>query len=86
MIISYIFECRIKYSEGDIPITLITYLHEDSTFCPCGKLCIGDGIKGSGSLNLLRISSSISGDKVIPMEMTLCSAMCFHRFANKVIM
>lgn len=77
---------RIRYDEGDIPSTLITYLHESSTFCPCGKLCVEDGIHSIGSINLLRVSDSICGEKIVPIDLTLCSTSCFERFSMKVIL
>ena len=79
------FFFRLKVSDGDIPSTLISYLHECSTTCPCGKLCVEDGLPADGRLNLLKVSGSVSGDKVVPMKMTLCTVACFQRFALKII-
>ena len=76
---------RLKYGEGDLPATLITYLDESSTLCPCGRLLVEDGLPSAGSLNLLRVSDSVTGDKIVPIELTLCSPSCFHRFSMKVI-
>lgn len=76
---------KLKYTEEDIPYTLITYLHESSTICPCGKLCVDDGILSDGKINLLKVSGSVSGDKIVPVKMMLCTATCFQRFAFKMI-
>ncbi|XP_046437855.1 leucine-rich repeat protein 1-like [Daphnia pulex] len=76
---------KLKYSEEDIPATLITYLHESSTTCPCGKLCIDDGLPAEGEINLLKVSGSVTGDKIVPMKMTLCTIACFQRFSSKVV-
>ena len=80
-----LFSYRLKYTEEDIPATLITYLHESSTICPCGKLCIDDGLPADGEINLLKVSGSVTGDKIVPMKMTLCTTACFQRFALKVV-
>ena len=80
-----LFFHRLSYGEGDIPTTLITYLNENVTYCPCGEICIDDGIPSRGSINLLAVSDSVSGDKIVPLEMRLCSNLCFQRFAFKVI-
>lgn len=82
---SFVFYSSLRYTEGDIPSTLITYLHESSTVCPCGKLCVDDGLPADGKINLLKVSGSVTGDKIVPMKMTLCSPACFQRFALKVI-
>lgn len=80
-----LFTLRLKFAEGDIPSTLVSYLHESSTVCPCGKLCVDDGLPAEGKINLLKVSGSVSGDKIVPMKMTLCTPACFQRFALKVI-
>lgn len=78
-------ECRLRPKEGDIPATLVAYLNEASTVCPCGHLFFDDGIVSEGGLNLLSVSDSVCGDKVVPMELTLCSSACLNRFALKSI-
>lgn len=75
----------LKYAEGDIPLTLIAYLNEAYTVCPCGRICMEDGIVGGGLLHLLKVSASVSGDQVVPLELTLCSPACHNRFASNLL-